>query len=319
MLGNARFTAGAVSRILSLRIYGGKLSFLPSANVDENSESSDCLQIDEIAADKSSDLEETPFYTPHSSASFGSDDSNYAKLKEDSVEVTFDGANDVNKQRGFSTCEAKYGKADKLVNTFKRASLGNFSGNYKTVEDSPSFLSIQEESNHFENTPNFKRAFSTSDFGNGPVSHASLSNGVQRSTERRVKGPADVKLSPLDEELADGWVTVDGEFVTVMVQLISHLGSNLHSCPGLELGDGDMWLMFVKKGISRKSLIDILTKMETGDHVQNSDIEIHKIKGFRLQPKFERSGYIAIDGEAIEYEAVQGEIHKALARVFACH
>ena len=311
MLGNARFTAGAVSRILTLRIYGGKLSFLPSTNINENVE--ECSLSDDETSEKSCEYdEETIFHTPHSSSeALDNGELNRGALNEESAEI--------HKQRSFSTTGIKYLKTDRLVNTFKHVSLGNVPGDFETPGRSVDVMSAEGETSQARTASVFKRGFSTSDFEYRAVSDKHLVNGVYRSNERPVKGPADRELVPLSQDLPEGWVTIDGEFVTVMVLLISHLGSNLYSCPGLELGDGEMWLLFIEKGISRKSLIDVLTKMETGEHVKNSDIKIHKIQGFRLEPKFERSGYIAVDGEVIEYEAVQGQVHRGLGRVFACH
>lgn len=306
LLGNARFTAGAISRILALRIYGGKLSFLPSKAAGE------CPTSDDNSLERSGP--DAVFQT----TGIFNEELNYSKLKEDTTGVNFEEAINNHKQRAFSDCEAK-SKSGKFVNTLKRMSLTNVPRSYEAVDEFPVCPTIQESNNQLNNSTSVKRAFSTSGFNNrGSASHASIHNGVVRSTERSVLGPADAKLSPLDQELSEQWVTVDGEFVTAMVLLISHLGSALFSCPGLGLGDGEMCLLFIRKGISRKSLIDILTKMETGDHVTNSDIELHKIQGFRLEPRFDRAGYIAVDGEAVEYEAVQGQVHKGLGRVFAC-
>ena len=313
MLGNARFTAGAVSRILTLRIYGGRLSFLPSTNVDENVE--ECSLSDEEKLERSCEYdEETIFHTPHSSSENLDGEVNHGALKEETAEED----NKLHKHRSFSSAGMKYLKNDRLVNTFKHVNLSNVPGDIETADRGMDVTSAEGEMGKSHTASAFKRGFSTSDFGKRPVSDRHLVNGVYRSMERPVKGPADRKLVPFSQDLPEGWVTVDGEFVTVMVLLISHLGSNLYSCPGLKLGDGEMWLLFIEKGVSRKSLVDVLTKMETGEHVKNSDVKIHKIQGFRLEPKFERSGYIAVDGEVIEYETVQGQVHKGLGRVFAC-
>ena len=307
MLGNARFTAGAVSRVLALRIYAGKLSFLPSISVNDNVEDSKCPNDDDMVFQTSIGHEEAVFRTPSTSENL--DNATNAELGEKGFHM----------QRAFSTSEIKYVKTEGLVNTFKHVRLVNSPRAQETANRSRDFSLVEEDSSQILDAPSFKRGFSTSDLGNGAISHSRLLSGVARSNETPVKGPENQKLTPMGHDLPEGWVTIDGEFVTVMVLLISHLGSSLYSCPGLQLGDGDMWLLFIEKGTSRKAIVDILTRMETGEHIHNSDIKIHRIQGFRLEPKFERSGYIAVDGEVVEYEAIQGQVHKGLGRVFACN
>ena len=308
MLGNARFTAGAVSRVLALRIYAGKLSFLPSTSINDNVEDSICPKDDEMVFKPSIGHEETVFRTAHTSENLDNEETVNESLGEK-----------VHMQRAFSTSEIKDVKTEGLVNTFKHVRLFNSPMVQETANRSHDFSLMEGESSQMQDTPSFKRGFSTSDLGNGAISHSRLFSGVTRSNETPVKGPDNQKLTPIGQDIPEGWVTIDGEFVTVMVLLISHLGSSLYSCPGLQLGDGDMWLLFIEKGTSRKSIVDILTKMETGEHIHNSDIKIHRIQGFRLEPKFERSGYIAVDGEVVEYEPIQGQVHKGLGRVFACN
>ena len=318
MLGNARFTAGAVSRILTLRIYGGKLSFLPSSSANDNLDDSELLINDERALEGNVDLDVVTFHAQCSSSEpVSNEEVDLSSFEEGSLSAPSEGKKP-HKHRAFSTTGLNSLKTDKLVNTFKRVSLDSVADGSQFADRPANVMNVQGLAYQNQKGSGFKRGFSTSDFGNGAVSDGSQVERAYRPNERPVKGPADKKLVSLNQDVPESWTTVEGEFVTVMVLLISHLGSSLYSCPGLELGDGDMWLLFIEKGISRKSLIDILTKMETGDHVSNNDIKIHKIQGFRLEPKFERSGYIAVDGEVIEYDSVQGQIHRGLGRVFAC-
>ena len=312
MLGNARFTVGAVTRIIALRLYGGRLSYLPIPDEERTELKTEASNMKDTASEKSTDIVETPFLavTPTSR-----DSSAYSKLEED---IRFDGMVD----RRWAQTEAGdldintrdvRPKSQEIFN--KLGSLNRSAGKYAQVEnDFENASPVGEESQR--NPAIQKRGFSTTDLGKySPMVNRLSQREEEPSISRPVLGPEDSLLPSMEEALSGEWVSVDGEFVTVMVLMISHLGSGLLSCPGLGLGDGVMWLMFVKSGISKKSLIDILTKMENGGHVKNRNLEIRQIRAFRLEPKFERTGYIAVDGELVNYERIQGQIHKGLGRV----
>ena len=317
LLGNARFTAGAVSRILALRIYSGKLAYLPiseSELTDEKCENSETRDPD---SSYESCVTETQFQTDETSNRklVFKDALDYERLEENTREEDY-GDNigfQNSRQRGFSSFDVKVRNQNSMR---KVASTNVSAGKYEPMLETGEDISTDDKDikRSFQ-----KRAFSTTDMNRsvGKEKESSLNKSKQEN-RRQAKGPVDSALPPLDIDLPEEWVTLDDEFVTVMILLVSHLGSSLISCPGLKLGDGQMWLMFIKKGISRKSLVDFLTKMETGEHVSNNDVEIRKIKAFRLEPKFNRKGYIAVDGEVVEYERIQGQIHRGLGRVFAC-
>ena len=317
MLGNARFTVGAVTRIIALRLYGGRLSFLPIPDEERTELKTEASEIKDTASEKSTDIVETPFLavTPTSRASISGDSGAYGKLEED---IRLDGP----VERRLTQIEARdvsmntrdvRPKSQEIFN--KLGSLNRSTGKYAQVEnDFENASPVGEESQR--NPAIQKRGFSTADIGKySPMVNRLSQREGEPNITRPVLGPEDSLLPSMQEALSGEWVSVDGEFVTVMVLMISHLGSGLLSCPGLGLGDGVMWLMFVKSGISKKSLIDILTKMENGGHVKNRDLEIRQIRAFRLEPKFERTGYIAVDGELVNYERIQGQIHKGLGRV----
>lgn len=317
MLGNARFTVGAMTRVIALRLYGGRLSFLPIPDEERTELKTEACDMKDTASEKSTDIVETPFLaaTPASGASISGDSGAYSKLEED---VRYDGAEEnygtqtEARDHSFDTRDVRP-KSQEVFS--KRGSLNSSTTKYAQVEnDFENASPIEEESQR--NPAKQKRGFSTNDIGK----YSTMVNRPSQSEEepsnsRPVLGPEDSLLPSMEEALSGDWVSVDGEFVTVLVMMISHLGSDLLSCPGLGLGDGVMWLLFIKRGISKKSLVDILTKMESGEHVKNRDLEIRQIRAFRLEPKFERTGYIAVDGELVNYERIQGQIHKGLGRV----
>lgn len=122
-------------------------------------------------------------------------------------------------------------------------------------------------------------------------------------------------IPPLHEECGDEWKVVEDEFILVGLQSISHLGSGMHSAPGVHINDGFLDIQFVKRGTNKKTMLDLLEAFETGKHLEYDDVTRLKAKAFRLVPGNDRIGHIAVDGEEIDYETIQGEILPSLANV----
>ena len=366
LLGNARFTAGAVYRILALRIYGGKVSYLPCLEkktepaagkdglpvaINYNQNWTTVLSTTPGVFEAITENDEAPANRGGVDASLGEETGNGSgKVSGDKVRLqqrtgenvveqtgqqstgenveqnihqrTGDNVGQTGQQSTGENVEENNRQSTKHVEQNNQSvrkrhkSLAVFKKDrkYQSFEDSAdSNAEEQTVNNHGRN----RRAFSTTELRDASTAQSPSGVTLKQPT-RPVNGPNDTLLPSLDSEVPEDWVTVDGEFVTVIVMVISHLGSNLITCPDLEMADGNMELMFVKKGITRKSLIDVLTKMETGEHVKNKDLVIRRVQAFRLEPGFERTGYLAVDGEAIDYGAIQGQVHQGMGRVFLC-
>eukprot|EP00794_Sanderia_malayensis_P008857 gene8857-9806_t len=314
LLGNARFTVGAVHRILALRTYKGRLSYIP------------CEGEASLEMENPCDYSPVSSLSSHATATEKRQQTQNAENDASCVEVkdTTSHAKQTAKLRHFSMSSANITKSK----SSKYASINDghvkVTSSFEENDDEDEALNENATGgvNHSatsQSAPRTQRAFSTNAVGMNKLPKRDSSTDV-RHPIRPVNGPVDIMLPPIAESLPEGsWVMHEGDFVTVIVMLVSHLGSTLFTCPDLTLGDGFMELLFVKKGISRKSLIDMLIKMETGEHIKNKDLYIRRIKAFRLEPSADdKEGYIAVDGEPVNYETTQGQIHKGLARVFLC-
>jgi len=139
--------------------------------------------------------------------------------------------------------------------------------------------------------------------------------------------PEDIELVPkpldcgpkctipaLNEECGtENWKKIENEFILLGLQSISHLGSDMHSAPGVHFSDGYLDLQYVSRGTTKKRMLDLLDAFETGKHLEYDDVEQIKIKAFRLVPGDDRTGHIAVDGEEVDYEPIQGEVLPSLA------
>ena len=141
-----------------------------------------------------------------------------------------------------------------------------------------------------------------------------LSRDVEMNAKEGGYGPK-CSIPAIHEECGEAWKMVDDEFILVGLQSISHLGSGMHSAPGVHFDDGYLDIQYIKRGTSKKTMLDLLDAFETGKHLEYNDVTRLKVKAFRLVPGKDLTGHIAIDGEEIEYETIQGEVLPSLANV----
>ena len=81
-----------------------------------------------------------------------------------------------------------------------------------------------------------------------------------------------------------------------------------------------MHLLFIKEGITKAQLLNLLTLFETGQQLKSQYVEYVKIKAFRLEPLSnqsaqQREGVMMIDGERVPCAKVQAEIAPGLANI----
>ena len=122
-------------------------------------------------------------------------------------------------------------------------------------------------------------------------------------------------LPDMDEPLPDDWVTLDGEFISIVLSTMSHLGSDTHFTPGLCMGSGSLNLQYVKQGPRTRKMFQLLSAVDSGKHVDYPEVEIQDVMAFRLSPEPSEVGHICVDGELINYEPIQGEVYPMLGRV----
>ncbi|XP_036920873.1 sphingosine kinase 1 isoform X2 [Sturnira hondurensis] len=125
------------------------------------------------------------------------------------------------------------------------------------------------------------------------------------------QGPVDAHLVPLEEPVPAHWTVVpEQDFVLVLVQLHSHLGSEMFVAPMGHRVAGAMHLFYVRAGVSRASLLRLFLAMEKGRHMEcNCPYLVYvPVVAFRLEPK-DGKGVFAVDGEMMVSEAVQGQVH----------
>ncbi|XP_016115410.1 sphingosine kinase 1-like [Sinocyclocheilus grahami] len=156
------------------------------------------------------------------------------------------------------------------------------------------------------------------------LQNSSNSNNTPKSKQSNpsplsVFGPTDFLLNPLNQPVPGHWTVVqDEDFVLVVAMYQSHLAKDMLAAPASRLDDGIIHLIYVKAGISRRSLLRLFLAMENGGHLNTNcpHVVYVKVKALRLEP-YSPKGIITVDGELVDYGPVQAQIHGSLARLIA--
>ncbi|XP_073708756.1 sphingosine kinase 1-like [Garra rufa] len=153
----------------------------------------------------------------------------------------------------------------------------------------------------------------SSNSNNTPKSKQSISSPLS------VLGPTDFLLNPLNQPVPGHRTVVqDEDFVLVVAMYQSHLAEDMLVAPSSRLDDGIIHLIYVKAGISRRSLLRLFLAMEKGGHLNtNCPYVVYvKVMALCLEP-YSPKGIITVDGELVDYGPVQAQINGSLARLIA--
>ncbi|GAB5030489.1 sphingosine kinase [Nannochloropsis oceanica] len=120
-----------------------------------------------------------------------------------------------------------------------------------------------------------------------------------------------IHLPPLHTPLPmkNEWISIEDDFLTILISHVSHIAEAVHSAPGKKMGDGTFQLMVLRRqsSLSRMRLISLFMALEHGDHVPLKEVEIYHARAYRLEPLTDQGRY-SLDGETIPFGHVQGKI-----------
>uniref|UniRef100_A0A1Q3G0Z1 sphingosine kinase n=1 Tax=Culex tarsalis TaxID=7177 RepID=A0A1Q3G0Z1_CULTA len=125
------------------------------------------------------------------------------------------------------------------------------------------------------------------------------------------------RLPALTAPVPDTWKSLSGEFVMVHAAYQTHLSTDCFFAPLSKLNDGIIWLLIIKAGASRAQLLSFMLGLGSGTHIPTQDneyIQMVPVTAFRIEP-VGTTGHMTVDGEDVEYGPIQAEIFPSLARV----
>lgn len=129
-------------------------------------------------------------------------------------------------------------------------------------------------------------------------------------------GPAST-IPALTAPVPNDWIIETGEFVMVHAAYQTHIGSDCLFAPKSQLDDGIIWLMVIRAGATRQELFKFLIGLSSGTHIPtapNPYMEMIPVTAFRIEPNGSQ-GHFTVDGELIEYGPIQCEIFNGLSKV----
>ena len=125
-----------------------------------------------------------------------------------------------------------------------------------------------------------------------------------------------VHLPNIQEPLPGTWQYIEGDFISWMFTTLSHVGRDACIAPEAELGGGVIYGVYLTSEMTRKNLLDVLTTLAVGEHVNIPGVHVIKARAIRFEPSpLAPSKNMTIDGEIIDFGMIQGEIYKGLGRV----
>jgi sphingosine kinase len=123
-------------------------------------------------------------------------------------------------------------------------------------------------------------------------------------------------LNPLSQPVPNDWFIIEDKFVFFLIINLPLMGSDFFISPTSRFDNGTLDLLMIREGATRLDLLKIFLNAHNGEMLNNPVIEHLKVKAFRLEPLDDTKdnvGQIMVDGERVNYGAIQGEILNKIA------
>ena len=127
-------------------------------------------------------------------------------------------------------------------------------------------------------------------------------------------------LSQLDEPVPKGWLTLEENFILLLISNLPLIASDFISAPHATFNDGDLHIIYIKEGTSKLNLTKFLLSTSTDEYLDFPFVEHIRVKAFRLEPLGSSNnpgGILMVDGEQVPYGAMQGEIRPSAGSILA--
>ncbi|EZA53682.1 hypothetical protein DMN91_007771 [Ooceraea biroi] len=283
-IGGQRFTVWSVARLIGLRTYKGKVSYLPCNKVPS---------LENVANGKIYCKDYATENTLSHSRSYGDELDRYCPASESKSfhDPLDESSNDLNGCDDFDVIP------DNLAletETERRHRLDSF---YSATSAKSTYFSAGSVSSYHSIDDD------SADIGTENINNSQI-----------MYGPSST-LPALTTQPSNSWTTVQGEFVMVHAAYQTHLGQDYFFAPRATLADGVIWLLIVKAGITRANLVQFLLGLSSGTHLTCSGVDMVPVKAFRIEPVEGTTGHITVDGEEVDYGPLQAEIFPSLASV----
>lgn len=286
-LGGQRFTIWAVHRLISLRTYRGRLSYLPAAHLVARKPS-----VADATERRRSSLKHSQSCTAALSASGGDykdADAGDAGTCDACDMMEF---GDVLSLETSISGGAGYGGRSRMDSFY---SVGSKRSSYFSMAESV-YQDVHDGSETFG---------------------AAVTVGKAAGQKVPMYGPSS-NIPALTAPVPSSWTVMEGEFVMVHTAHATHLGSDCFFARQAQLNDGVIWMCVIKGGIPRTQLLSFLLGLSSGTHIPEGEeheyIKMIPCTSFRIEPESDQ-GHMTVDGERVELGPIQGEVFDGLVNV----
>lgn len=288
-IGGQRFTVWSVARLIGLRTYKGKISYLPCDKVPS---------IEVVGNGKVCHPDCTSDVKMMHSRSYGDELDRYGSIVESKSfhDTCDDSTNELNLPlNGYREDDVIMENITLETEVEGRQRLDSF---YSATSAKSTYFSTSSVSSYHSIDDTDLKGPDIENITSSPIMY----------------GPSST-IPALTAQLPNSWVQDQGEFVMVHAAYQSHLGQDYFFAPRAKLADGIIWLLIIKAGITRANLLQFLLGLSTGTHVNCSGVNMIPVKAFRIEPAEGTSGHLTVDGEEVDYGPLQAEIFPSLATV----
>jgi sphingosine kinase len=108
---------------------------------------------------------------------------------------------------------------------------------------------------------------------------------------------------------------IEDRFIAVWGMNVPWATSNMLAAPAAQLAGGQLELLMVRHGASRRRLIQAFLQLDTGGHIQFPEVDRFSVQRFSLIPKGQ-NGVLAIDGERVACGTIEIQVLPQLGRFF---
>lgn len=116
----------------------------------------------------------------------------------------------------------------------------------------------------------------------------------------------DLAMPSLSDPVPPNWTVIQGDFVCVLITIVSHLSNDFTSHPGRSMDEGIIMVQYMDGTTTRKKLINTFDKYKTGEYLKEDFVNARVVKAFRLEPLNTKEGILTVDGEQVKFGPIQG-------------
>jgi sphingosine kinase len=121
-------------------------------------------------------------------------------------------------------------------------------------------------------------------------------------------------FNQIKENSSPSWQVIEDDFIFLWAMNTPWAAHDMNVTPYASINDGAIDVLVMRQGTSRWELLQALLRCGKGQHLNLPHMEYYKVSAFKLEPLTDK-GILVVDGEPIEYSAIEMKVMPNLACV----